>query len=100
MHLHRPEENNNKKIIYAHSKTTTSVYGTIPIIGADKNYLGNAPNVMIFMTWILTCFLIFCYQPPVARCILGVNSPPVENECACWYPISGRTDTMSTFHKK
>ena len=44
MHLHRPEENNNKKNIYAHSKTTTSVYGTIPIIGADKNYLGNAPN--------------------------------------------------------
>ena len=31
------------KTMRMHPTTTTSVYGTISIIGAGKNYLGNAP---------------------------------------------------------
>ena len=33
--------------LYAHPTTTTIVYGTISIIGAGKNNLGNAPTVIL-----------------------------------------------------
>ena len=59
-----------EELYYAYPATPTSVYGTISIIGAGKNDLGNAPNkglIYLLYTYIMSFIL-------VTHCLLTENN--------------------------